>query len=107
MSIKYAYAVWWYIETKPDQWGLRKCVAWKDMRMIQLLCNASFKNGLRSGDFRGRLHLGNIGRCMQNKRLWWYGHSKEWMRTLSQTDVEVAGSVPRGSLKKKKHETKC
>ena len=48
------------------------CMERNDMRMIQWMCNVSLKDRLRSDELR--LNLESIGRCVQNRRLCWFGH---------------------------------
>ena len=67
------------------------------------MCNVSFKDRLRSDELRGRLNLESIGRCVQNKRLYWFGHTERMDKRLwvsRCTAVAVSGSVGRGRPKK-------
>ena len=61
-----------------ESWPVRAenmcCIERSDMRMIQWMCNVSLKDRLRSDELRGRLNLESIGRCVQNRRLHWFGH---------------------------------
>ena len=45
------------------------CMERNDMQMIRWMCNVSLKDRLRYDEFRGRLNLESIGRCVQNRRL--------------------------------------
>ena len=79
------------------------CMERNDMRMIRWMCNVSLKDRLRSDELRGRLNLESIGRCVQNRRLRWFGHIERmdesaWVSRCRA--VEVAGSVGRGRPKK-------
>ena len=79
------------------------CMERNDMRMIRWMCNVSLKNRLRSDELRGRLNLESIGRCVQNRRLHWFGHIERMDKSFWVSRcraVEVSSSVGRGRPKK-------
>ena len=61
-----------------DMW----CMERNDMRMIWWMCNVSLKDRLTSDELRGRLNLESIWRCVQNRRLRWFGHIKRMDKYL-------------------------
>ena len=90
-----------------ETWGVRvenMCFMWRnDIRMIRWMYNVSLKDQLRSDELRGRLNLDSIGRCVQNRRLHWFGQIERmdesaWVSRC--TAFVVAGSVGRGRQKK-------
>ena len=67
------------------------------------MSNVSLKDRLRSDELRGRLNLESIGRCVQNRRLRWFGHTERMDKSFWVSRcraVEVSGSVGRGRPKK-------
>ena len=67
------------------------------------MCNVSLKDRLRSDELWGRLNLESIGRCVQNRRLCWFGQFERmdksfWVSRCKA--VEVSGSAGRGRPKK-------
>ena len=63
------------------------------------MCNVSLMDRLRSDEIRGRLNLESIGRCVQNRRLRWFGHIEKMDRNFWVSRcraVEVLVSVGRG-----------
>ena len=67
------------------------------------MCNVSLKDRLRSDGLRGGLNLESIGRCVQNRRLRWFGHIERMDKSFWVSRcraVEVSGSVGRGRPKK-------
>ena len=91
-----------------ETWPVRAedmcCMERNDMRMIRWMCNVSLKNRLRSDELRGRLNLESIGRCVQNRRLCWFGHIERMDKSFWVSRcraVEVSGSA--GRVGKRKH----
>ena len=67
------------------------------------MCNVSLKDRLRSDELRGRLNLESIGKCVQNRRLRWFGHIERMDKSFWVSRcraVEVSGSVGRGRPKR-------
>ena len=67
------------------------------------MCNVSLKDRFRSDEFRGRLNLESIGRCVQNMRLCWFGHIERMDKSFWVSrcrEVEVSDSDGRGRPKK-------
>ena len=74
-----------------------------EMRMVGWMCGVGLKDGLPSGELRGRLGVDDITLVLQQNRLRWYGHvlrkdDDDWVKKCMEHEVE--GSRPRGRAKR-------
>ena len=84
----YCFLLMTFVDFQPENVCLFHFL-FNDMRMIQWMCNVSLKDRLRSDELRGGLNLESIGRCVQNRRLRWFGHIlREWTRVSGLADAE-------------------
>ena len=73
------------------------------MRMVRWMCNVKVKDRVPSKGLRERLGIDDIILILQQNRLRWYAHvlrkeDTDWVKKCM--EYEVAGSRPRGRLKR-------